>query len=287
MTTRTFTLPDITTTTFWAIISVIGLMTIVVLCFAVGWFFIPKSSTVPSEITAVAEQQQPVQREVIPAPQAVAKVAPEPVKEKSPVPTSSRYPNIFEAARSGSVDDMRYFLAQGVDINGARPIVQTRGTSPTGTPISSSIGGETPLYLAVINNSNDALDVVKFLVSQGADVNRKGAANLSPLEHVLLSRSAQAVEIATFLVSQGADVANGSRGTPLHFAAMFSPSAPINIEVFRYLTTVSDVNAISIKATNMSGRNVVPENRTPLDVANTEEKKEILRAAGAKFAKEL
>jgi hypothetical protein len=89
-----------------------------------------------------------------------------------------------------------------------------------------------------------------------------------------------AITTTSFCVNQ-----EGSRGTPLQLAAMSTYT--INLDAFRYLITVANVNAQSTKATNSTGPNRPPVNRTPLDVANTDEKREILRATGAKLAKEL
>jgi len=79
------------------------------------------------------------------------------------------------------------------------------------------------------------------------------------------------VDVVKHLVSQGADVnaKSGSSGnTPLHWSALVNP----NPEVLKYLVTVRGVD---VNAKNNQGQ-------TPLDVASTEEKKAILRAAGGK-----
>ena len=88
--------------------------------------------------------------------------------------------------------------------------------------------GDTPLNIAV---SFGQSEVVKFLVSQGADVNAKGWYGYFPL-HSAAGKGH--VEIVKYLVSQGADVNKGTSDgyTPLHSAAGNG-----NIEIVEFLVS--------------------------------------------------
>ena len=73
--------------------------------------------------------------------------------------------------------------------------------------------GSTLLHLAVFN---DHIDIVKYLVSQGADVDAQDSEGDTPLH---LAASSGLFEIAKYLVSKGADVNVKNRSfqeTPLH-----------------------------------------------------------------------
>ena len=158
--------------------------------------------------------------------------------------------DIFEASSKGTVNEVQYFLDQGIDVN------------------SKDGNNDTPLHLAAWQNSD--VEVTKYLVSKGADVNAKGSmVGMTPLLNA--ARFNRNVDVVKHLVSQGADVnaKSGSSGnTPLHWSALVNP----NPEVLKYLVTVRGVD---VNAKNNQGQ-------TPLDVASTEEKKAILRAAGGK-----
>jgi ankyrin repeat protein/uncharacterized protein YegL len=118
---------------------------------------------------------------------------------------------------------------------------------------------ETPLHWAAAYNSN--VDILKYLISQGADINTKNNESEMPLHRAAAYNSN--VGILKYLILQGADVnaKNNESETPLHRAAMFNS----NIEILNYLISQrADVNAKDING------------KTPLDVANTEKKKQIL-----------
>ena len=83
--------------------------------------------------------------------------------------------------------------------------------------------GYTPLYWAAAGGD---IDVVKFLVSEGASVNAKNGTSSPPLHGAVLCSD---IEIIEFLLSNGADVnAKNSEGwTPLYGAACKEGSIPI------------------------------------------------------------
>ena len=60
--------------------------------------------------------------------------------------------------------------------------------------------GDTPLHEAV--HYNEGIAIVKFLVSKGADVHAKGVCGWTPLFYT----NGSDIEFAKFLVSKGADV---------------------------------------------------------------------------------
>jgi ankyrin repeat protein len=156
----------------------------------------------------------------------------------------------------------------------------------------------TPLHSAISHNPN--AEVMKYLISQVANVNAKNHGGTTSLHSAAFNRS---VEILEVLVSQGADVnakmspqrvtstnsnvkelVSGAKGlvsdvdgyaynhiafgsTALHVAARNNPS----IEVLAYLISKGAI----VDARDDNGR-------TPLDVANTEEKREILRTTGGR-----
>ena len=164
-------------------------------------------------------------------------------------PTGPRFTDIFEAANSGTVDEVRSFVRQGVPVD------------------AQDIAECTPLWHAAGHNPD--ADVVQYLANEGADVNERDRLSRStPLIHAALSNPN--VEVLRFLVSRSVNVnAKDSLGrTSLHRAAQANP----NVEILRYLVTVPNID---LNEGNDQGK-------TPLDVADTDEKKEILRNAGGR-----
>jgi ankyrin repeat protein len=107
----------------------------------------------------------------------------------------TKFADIFEAAEKGTVEDVRCFIKEK-DAN-----IDAKGK-----------GGATPLILAA---SNGNIEVVKFLVSKGADVNvRDNVRDNTPLSDAAFSGNLTVVE---FLVSKGANVntKNDEGCTPL------------------------------------------------------------------------
>ena len=118
--------------------------------------------------------------------------------------------------------------------------------------------GETPLDYAIIKNTS--VEVLKYLISLGADINPEG--------HTPLCSAAEYnsnVEVLECLVSNGAVVnAKDELGcTPLH-KAVHNP----NVDVFHYLVS----HGADVNAKDKYGR-------TSFDHADTEEKRNTLRDA--------
>jgi len=139
-----------------------------------------------------------------------------------PLPAGYRPPvgitNIFIAAQRGTVNDVRYFLARGEDVN------QRDGS---GDPLS---------HHAVRENN---VEVAVFLIVSGADVNATDTNDWTPL-HIAVHNPG--MDMMRHLISHGANVnaRNNVHWTPLHYAARYNPNA----EVLRYLIFHgADVNA--------------------------------------------
>jgi len=104
---------------------------------------------------------------------------------------------------------LQYLVSQGADVNTL--VIRE-------PPYDEEL---TPLFLAV---SQRDIEIIKFLVSQGANVNMKGSNGWSPLHSAvsrfLYAKSHQNIEIVKFLVSKGADVnaKNQFDSTPLDMA---------------------------------------------------------------------
>jgi len=89
--------------------------------------------------------------------------------------------NIVEAVENGTIDDVKYFVEQGTDVN-------------------EYIDSETPLYVAASRNN---FEMVKYLIERGADVNAKIDGMWSPLYEAVSNDN---LEMVTYLVEKGADV---------------------------------------------------------------------------------
>jgi len=163
------------------------------------------------------------------------------------------FPNIFRAADCGFVQDVKYFIEQmGVDVNakgmyGCTPLhwavdrceslelVQYLVAQGADVNVKDN-EGHTPLVRAA---SHGSLDVVQYLVSQGADVNAKG---IKPINAAATHGN---WDIVKYLVEQGADVNVYvyAVGTPLHSAIVAD-----NLKMVRYLLA----NGADVHATEKS-----------------------------------
>ncbi|MDR0609809.1 MAG: ankyrin repeat domain-containing protein [Planctomycetaceae bacterium] len=152
------------------------------------------------------------------------------------------------ARNNSNVEVLQYLIWQGAEVNAKDNV------------------GWTPLHSAAFYNSN--VEVLQYLISQGIDVNAKDICGMTPLHAAASSNSN--VEVLQYLVSKGAEVnAKDKYGgrTPLHLAAFYNR----NVEVLQYLIS----QGIDVNAKDNDGK-------TPLNLANTDEKKKILRDAGGR-----
>ena len=210
-----------------------------------------------------------------------------------PPPVQSGLPqNFLETVQKGTVDEVKDFIEKnGVDVN-------------TRTKVSLKVGYKdfthksrytTLLHIAAYNPE---VEVLKYLISQGADVNAKDNDGETPLHHTVFNSN---IEVLKYLVSQGVDVnaKNNNGRTPLHLAANFSRDP----EVLKYLVSQgADINAKDndgetpvhctaynrdvevLKYLISQGADVNAQDRfgrTLLSRASTEEKRRILREAEA------
>ena len=101
--------------------------------------------------------------------------------------TTESYKDIFEAAKTGTVDDIRYFVEQKrVDVN------------------TKDGKGLTLLHYVAGHNPN--VEVAKYLVEQGADVRAKDNNGHNPL--YVSWQSAPSEEVGIYFL----DIALGSKG---------------------------------------------------------------------------
>ena len=235
---------------YWVSGAAIAAVVLIGITIAVmDWGIVPNREVVELLQEQPTELQNPT-TPVIPAQAGIQTEDANPVPLPPPELYVSSFPNIFEAAERGTVNDVKYLVSQGTDVNAKRP------------------DGWMPIHVAAHHNPN--VDVLEYFVSLGYDVNEK---NYDHNELTLLHCAAWMntnVEVVKYLVSQGADVnaKNGVGWTPLHEAAARNS----NLEVLRYLIS----QRADVHARNNDGR-------TPLDTANTEEKRAILRAAATPY----
>ena len=152
--------------------------------------------------------------------------------------------DFFDAVRKGTVDEIRVFIDRGEDVN------------------SRVARGMTAIFDVVEFRSDT--DVLKYLIEIGADVNIKHGWGDTPLHRA--ARHTSNPEILKILVAHGAEInaPDHANETPLHAAVKYSPHVAV-------LQTLLELGA-DIHAVNDDGK-------TPIDCADTEEKRDILRAA--------
>jgi len=109
--------------------------------------------------------------------------------------------NIHEAAKNGSLEEVRAFLNNGENID-----VKDKH-------------GLTPLYLAAVKGHKD---VCEYLISRGADVNAGSEFGFFPLGGIISTQTERGVEIFKLLVDHGADYNVNFGGYPLLHQAVYS-----------------------------------------------------------------
>jgi ankyrin repeat protein len=135
----------------------------------------------------------------------------------------SNFEDIFQAAGNGTMDDIRYFLDRGDSIHAKK-------------------AGVTLLHCAAADNSN--VDVVKYLVSLGLDVNTSEDGGLHETPLHAAAKWNPNLDILEYLISQNADVhaRRGDDATPLH---LFAEGNNPNLDVLkRLLSHGANINAM-------------------------------------------
>ena len=152
---------------------------------------------------------------------------------------------------------LRYFVSQGADVNAVygeigsttlHSAVWLRSAEIVKFLVSKGANvhtknafGVTPLHNAVEIGS---IDIVKFLVSQGADVNTTGLNDWTPL-HLALRHDLN--EIAEFLVFNGADVNARTHGNTLLHNAVQNARQSGSVNIVKFLVSNgADVNAANL-----------------------------------------
>ena len=114
---------------------------------------------------------------------------------------------LFDAAKSGTAQDVQREIAKGADVN------------------SQDDDGWTPLMAAAGYNANPA--VIELLLKAGADVNAWDSMSMTALSWAAMrSSNPQVIKV---LLEAGADVESADVGgdTPLMFAAWYNPSPAV------------------------------------------------------------
>ncbi|MDR2763300.1 MAG: protein kinase, partial [Planctomycetaceae bacterium] len=116
---------------------------------------------------------------------------------------AKRWNELLDAVTKNNLSNVQY-LVHGLDINSRYN--------------GMNMDGFTLLHIAVYYNAD--IDIVKYLVSKGIDVNTKDNKGCTPL-HWAAGYNVN-IEVLEYLVSQGADVnaKNYIGETPLHYAAL-------------------------------------------------------------------
>ena len=145
-----------------------------------------------------------------------------------------------------------------------------KGLISKGADINTEMNGNiTPLHLASYFGQ---LTIVKYLVNKGANKDSLDNDGLTPLQVALMQNHTNVTNVAELLITEGANVnVNDSRKqTPLHFAS--------------YKGYLSVVELLIKKGANINATSSL--NKTPLDLAKAEEIKELLIHHGAKKGSE-
>ena len=151
---------------------------------------------------------------------------------------------LYDAAKAGNLEQVTLLIEQGADKN-------------------QIIGGEFERTALAVAARNDHLDVVRYLVQQGADIEKVDSYGNSPLIHASMEGHS---EVARYLLEQGAnrDKANLWGNTSLHMAAADNG----RLETAKLLM----VYGADVNARNNNGE-------LPIDMGylNTEEIKQAIR----------
>ena len=111
---------------------------------------------------------------------------------------------LHRASQRGHVDIVKFLVSQGANVN-ARTLYSITGWTKSGKRKTRYVDHYTPLHMAAMGNyagvHSGNLEVIKFLVSAGADVKAKTNGGDSPAD---LAAVRGDIEMTKYLVSQGA-----------------------------------------------------------------------------------
>jgi uncharacterized protein len=137
----------------------------------------------------------------------------------------TKYKNIFDAAKEGTVEDVKYFVEQkGVSVNAKNPDYSVLEFAWLGENVEvikylALRGGDIEPYRIIdaAGMKKSSVEILQLLIDKGFDVNHRDS-GLFPL---LLAAGTNNIEAAKFLLSKGADInmASSMTGlTPLQLA---------------------------------------------------------------------
>lgn len=172
----------------------------------------------------------------------------------------SKADELVEAASNGDLEQVKTLIEkEGIDINARETEYEIGETALIG----ASTGGQ--------------LEVVKYLISKGADINIKDNDGVTAL---MMASAKGHLEVVKYLIDNGADInAKASVDTTSLMVASYYE----HLEVVKYLISKgADVNVVA-----KIDEKMLPNSTTALDFAKTDAIKEVLKNAGAKSAKEI
>ncbi|MEA3548045.1 MAG: ankyrin repeat domain-containing protein [Thermodesulfobacteriota bacterium] len=169
--------------------------------------------------------------------------------DASSADTATTAADIHEAAKKGSLEKVKAFLANGekVDVKNKH--------------------GLTPLYLAAAEGHKN---VCEYLIAQGADVNAGREIGFVPLSGALNNRTERGVEIFKILVDHGADYNINIGGYPLLHQAVYS----CHNESVRRIAEFLIAKGVDVNAKGY-------QDKTPLHMVGCKEICELLILKGA------
>ena len=169
--------------------------------------------------------------------------------EASSTDTATTAVDIHEAAKKGSLEKVKAFLANGEKVD-----------------VKDNYG-LTPLYLAAVEGHKD---VCEYLISKGADVNAGSEFGFFPLGGIISTQTERGVEIFKLLVDHGADYNINFGGYPLLHQAVYS----CNHESVRNIAEFLISKGVDINAKGY-------QDKTPLHMVDCTEICELLLSKGA------
>ena len=124
--------------------------------------------------------------------------------------------DIFAASQKSSIDDIKFYLNIGQNIN------KTADYEP--------FIGQTPLMIAINNNKDKDIDVIKYLIDNGADLNAKYIKTEDTPLHMAIKN--ENIQIIQLLISKGANIniRNKMKESPLDNAIIKQ-----NNDIFKFL----------------------------------------------------
>jgi ankyrin repeat protein len=164
---------------------------------------------------------------------------------------------LIEAIEAGDIDGVKKYIENEIDKYSVESGVQDEAQQLSveraliESLVNTRFGQETPLISAIRHGN---LEIVKFLVSKGADVNLDDEYDVTPLH--IAAKHGQ-LETAKFLVSKGAEVDSKDNLsiTPLWYAALYGAEDIANFLISRGadINVRSDFGKSLLQAASIGG----------------------------------